>query len=281
MTLVWLERPSQQARQHQKLFKHLALGNSIRGARLPIQLTQPTASLFMQAPDHLTVEQALRWSQIRGMGADASLAAAVVATRLGATFEHESYWEAVLRLLIRQPKLDLGLVPPIIDFMHTSRDAYLRRPLRDVPGRSFGSLVHGVRKWMDRSPSYRLRPKLHWPGTPINGFRYIEPQKNTWSVRCWTIRELLDSQELIEEGQVLHHCVARYAERCARRETSIWSMRCHGSLESHRVLTIQLVPATRTIVRALGSCNRPPKRDARQMLHMWAKREGLGIAKWV
>jgi hypothetical protein len=171
------------------------------------------------------------------------------------------------------------LVQPIIEFLHANRDAYLRHSLRDLPGRSLGSFVHRVRKWMDQSPSYRLRPRLRWAGTAIHGFRYVEPQKNPWSVRYWTIRELLDSQELIEEGRALHHCVASYAHQCARRETSIWSMSRHGSLESHRVLTIEVIPATRTIVRALGSCNGPPQRDARKMMQMWAQREGLGIAK--
>ena len=112
---------------------------------------------------------------------------------------------------------------------------------------------------MDRNSNYGRRAKLRWPRTSIGGFRYVEPQKHEWSVRYWTIRELTDSRELIDEGSALHHCVDTYAEACAKRSTSIWSMQCHGSLESHRVLTIEVIPKEREIVTALGRYNSEPK----------------------
>ena len=46
----------------------------------------------------------------------------------------------------------------------------------------------------------------------IKGLEYDETQR--WSHRTWTIRELLDSNELIVEGRVMRHCVARYVGRC-------------------------------------------------------------------
>jgi hypothetical protein len=58
-------------------------------------------------------------------------------------------------------------------------------------------------------------------------------------------------------------------------------MQCHGSLDSHRVLTIQVLPATRKIITALGRCNTRPRPDARQVMTMWAEKEGLEIAPWV
>ena len=54
MTNVWFEGSSEIAFKHQKLFKHLGLGNSIRGADLPLCLTRQMAGFFAQAPDHLT-----------------------------------------------------------------------------------------------------------------------------------------------------------------------------------------------------------------------------------
>ena len=134
---------------------------------------------------------------------------------------------------------------------------------------------------MARSPEYGRSPKLRWSKTGIGGFRFIEPQQNQWSMRCWTIRELADSGELIDEGNELHHCVATYAESCAKRTTSIWSLRCHGSLESHRVLTIEVLPTTRMIITALGKCNSDPKPDARSVMEKWAEQERLEIGRWV
>src|SRR5437773_8115274 len=100
-------------------------------------------------------------------------------------------------------------------------------------------------------------------------------------MRVWTVTELLTSRALFLEGQALRHCVASYAERCARRETSIWSMCRHGSLTSQRVLTIEVNPGTGTIQTARGKCNQPPSADARYIMELWAKREGLTLAECV
>ena len=281
MTNVWFEEPSPTAVQHQKLFKHLGLGNSIRGAELPIRLTKPMAEFFAQAPDHLSVEQALRWSQVRGLGGDKPFAAEVLSTRLGTEFEYEDFWVRVLQFLIERPRLDRGLVAPVIDYMHVNRDGILPQPFRRMTERSFETFLRRVRKWMSRSAEYRKSPELRWPKTGIGGLRFIEPQENQWSMRCWTIRELGDSRELIDEGNELHHCVATYAEPCAKRTTSIWSLRCHGSLESHRVLTIEVLPTTRMIITAQGKCNSEPKPDARSVMEMWAAQQGLEIGMWV
>ena len=54
------------------------------------------AHFFLQAPDHFTVEMALRWGQVRGFGGSEVLASAVAATRLGRSFEHENFWQTVL-----------------------------------------------------------------------------------------------------------------------------------------------------------------------------------------
>lgn len=281
MTLVWFEEPTETARRHQKLFKHLGLGNSIRGANLPICLTKSMADFFEQAPDHLTVEQAVRWSQVRGLGGSKQFASAVLSTRLGTVFEHESFWARVLQLLVAQPKLNVDLVPPIIEFVNIHRAGLMTQSFHKMSRRSFNSFLGRVQQWMDRNPSYGLQAKLRWPRTSIGGFRHVEPRKHEWSVRYWTIRELTDSQQLIDEGNGLHHCVATYANACAERATSIWSLRCHGSLESHQVLTMEVIPEERKIVTALGKCNSPPKPDARGIMEKWAEQEGLTISKWV
>jgi hypothetical protein len=86
LTAVWLEEPSPAAERHQTLFKHLCRGNNIRGADVPIRLTRPMARHFLQAPDHLSVEEALRWAQVRGLGGDKGFAGEVLASRLGTNF---------------------------------------------------------------------------------------------------------------------------------------------------------------------------------------------------
>lgn len=280
MRLVWFEEPSSKARRHHKLYKHLGLGNSVRGANLPIPLTKEMASHFARAPDQLTVEQAVRWSQIRGWGGDERFAAAVLNTPLGESFEHERFWARILQLLIRQRNLNAELVPAIIALVRAQRDrpaaiglAFRREGL--------SSLMEEARVWMARNPEFGKPPRLRWRPSSIGGFTFTEPQAKAWSLRQWTIRKLTNSRELIEEGNALHHCVARYGPLCAARASSIWSLQCHGTLSVQRVLTIEVLPATRTIVTALGTCNTRPRSHARTMMEMWAQQEGLKIATWI
>ncbi|MCA9069426.1 MAG: PcfJ domain-containing protein, partial [Planctomycetaceae bacterium] len=138
-----------------------------------------------------------------------------------------------------------------------------------------------VRKWMVGSSLYGGRPRLRWKKTGIGGFHHLEPKENEWSFKYWTIHELANHQELIDEGQAQNHCVAIYTPDCAKGESSIWSLRCQGALESQRVLTIEVDPEARMIVTALGECNSLPKPNARTVMELWAEAEGLKIARWV
>ena len=92
--------------RHQGWYKHIGLGRNIRTADLPLPYTKRMAHLFLQAPDHFTVEMALRWGQVRGLGGSEVLASAVAATRLGRSFEHEDFWQTVLHFFVNEPMLD-------------------------------------------------------------------------------------------------------------------------------------------------------------------------------
>ena len=114
-----------------------------------------------------------------------------------------------------------------------------------------------------------------WPRTNIAPFRFTE------SGQVWTIDELVNSVQLRVEGGIMRHCVATYIPDCSRRHTSIWSMKVHQGDRSKRVLTIEVIPATKTIWQANARKNRPPDRASWSVLNQWAEREGLTLGKWV
>ena len=99
-------------------------------------------------------------------------------------------------------------------------------------------------------------------------------------MRVWTITELLTSRALFLEGQAMRHCVATYAERCVRRQTSIWSMQVENKRGRHRLLTIEVDLPKRTICQARGKCNRLPQPAEREVMDRWAAQQGLRIAEW-
>ena len=266
MTRVWLEEPSETARRHQTLFKHLARGHSVRGADVPLRLTKPMAAFFLQAPAHFTVEQALRYGQVRGLGGSEALAGAIVATHLGSNFEHEHEWREIVEFLVRHPGLDGTLVGPMIGYLRVHRGPAHRIPGPGTSEHAFRVFLERVRCWQRQIEKSLRPPRLTWPGSGLRGYESCEAGLREWSVRRWRIVELTDSASLSAEGALLHHCVGTYAELCAKGESSIWSMRRGGAFEMRRELTIEVDPKSRRIVTALGRRNSRPRPEARRIM---------------
>lgn len=281
MTRVWFEGFSSQAERHQSLFKHLARGGSIRGANVPLRLTKPMARCFATAPHHVTVEQALRWAQVRSYGASKRFAAEVLKTPLATNFQQDTYWQAVLQLLVLHQDQLLGNVEPVVQYMNYRHRYFPPTITTRQLARSLNAFLQGTSRVAGQYRWSQYRASLRWKGLPIRGLRYVEKTESAWRVHRWSIRELLTRDELLDEGQAQSHCVASYERDCVARRSSIWSLRRHTFLEDQRVLTIEIEPKTRTIVTALGKCNSRPNKETRAIIQHWAEQEDLRIADWV
>jgi hypothetical protein len=139
MDCVWFLGNGRGAVQQQEWFLHIARGQNIRTAELPFAYTKRMAHHFMLAPADFTVESALRWGQIHGLGGSGRLVRAILGTRLGTSFEHDDFWTTVLQFFIANPLLDLAHVGPIIDFIHLGLPGRESMP---VPGgHAFAAVV--------------------------------------------------------------------------------------------------------------------------------------------
>jgi PcfJ-like protein len=295
MTSVWFDLPPGEVLPQHRWYKHLGLGHNIRTAGLPLRLTKAMAHLFTQAPHHYTAIAALRWAQARGFGGGEALARAVVGTRLGKTLENEEFWESVLHFFINHPSLDLAHVGPVVDFLQHQRFEWTEgvspegvfgkppppRPDYTMKGRAVASILRQVEEWHKQLGRDADQPSLSWRHSPFKGFRLVEGSEALGNIRVWTITELLTSEALFLEGQAMRHCVATYAERCARRQTSIWSMQVENQRGRHRVLTIEVDPLKRTVCQARKKRNRLPQAVEREIIERWAAQEGLKVAESV
>lgn len=279
---VWFLEPSKIARQQQKWFKHLGKGGNIRGTDIPVRLTKPMAHHFALAPDHYSVEEAFRWGQIRGWGGDKDLVRAVISTRLGSNLEHEEYWSGIIRFLVQNADLLLPQVGPVVEYLQFHKFVFkLEEPVLPRDRKTVLSFLERVYEWRDEGTNGPAVPHVTWTRSGIGGFQHDEGPERSWTSRVWTIRELLNSSELIAEGKVMRHCVARYAWLCSRRLSSIWSMMCTSYLGQERVLTIEVNSSTRMIVQAKGKRNSRPSPAARRIMEKWAAQEGLRVAEGV
>jgi hypothetical protein len=234
--------------------------------------------------------QVLRWAQVRALGSDDRLATLIARdTLLRIPTIDDSYWESVLRFLVRNMPICGDEIRSIIGFIfdqrfrpaemiwgHGGGPAPLQ-PDFSLRGRSLMSLRRHMTNWRDEVQPQLPLPgaKKFWEPTNIGDFHCIQDDA------IWTIRELLSDGELYMEGNNMQHCVATYIKACARRKTSIWSMRARRGDVRRRVMTIELEPESKTIWQAQGKRNSLPNSAAQEILHKWAAQEQLDLSELV
>jgi hypothetical protein len=291
---VWFREQTDQASKPQEWFKAIGAGKSVRELDFPIPFTRRMAHCFLAAPADYSVEAALRWGQVFGMGGDARLAPAILGSRIGVSFDHNDFWVTVIRWLIQNPLFDRAQVGPLIDYIS-------RRKFEPVPiagpgtteprptdpgftmkGRSAESLLRQMRAWHGELRKQPRRSVLTWDASGIGSFQCTEGVEGSNSFRRWTIVELLSGSELFEEGRSMRHCVASYDHTCAMGGTSIWSLGVEGNTgRRRRVLTVEVASRSKTICQMRGKANRLPKESELVYMRRWAAQEGLSFERYL
>lgn len=286
---AWFGGTDWLARHRQGWFRHAGLGRSLRTAGFPLRLTKGMAHEFAHAPADLPIEFALRWAQVRGLGGTCDLARAVASTHLGREFDQEEFWATVIHLFVNTLRLDLGVIDPIVEYLHDRRFVSHRaivgedtevdldppEPDLSVKGRTVASLLKRVEEWRaERRRKEARRRIIRWERSDIGEYR-----RRAEGGRTWTVRELLDGDGLAEEGKAMQHCVATYTGCCLRGTSTIWSLGLEGDEGRERLVTIEVDPKTREVVQTKARCNEEPDEASRAILIEWAGREGLKFGR--
>jgi hypothetical protein len=293
MDMAWL-REEKGAYRYRDWFIHLGLGRNIRTARTHYPMTRMIAHHFTAAPADYSIEGALMLADIRSLGGGQRLAEALMATRLGLRVEHDkdkrAFWISVYRFFIENPMLDLRHAGPIIDFLAYQKfepTEVMVRPgrmeLRPPPQpnltmtrRTAATLLRQVEEWHGQLRKQKAADGRFWKRSGFEAFATeTGPRDRPERQVRWWIRELLSGQELVDEGRDLGHCVATYADSCARGLCSIWTMeRAAHDEPPEKLLTIEVDQAGR-LIEARGLHNRWPQPDERSILEAWMKKAGL------
>ena len=201
---------------HQNWFKHIGTGQNIRTAPdIPIPLTKKMAHHFLKAPRHYTIEEALRWGQVHALGGDRYLADALRQTRLTQFFSNDNFWLNVIRFFIANPMLDVSHVHPIIDYIwhqkYENRRVFIEsgvareigpaQPNFSMRKRTPETLLRQVEAWHGELGRVSKSRELEWHGSEISEFHLLEGSEEARNMKFWSIRELLSSDELIDESQ--------------------------------------------------------------------------------
>lgn len=263
-------------RRFQPWFIHVGAGRNMRTAPgMTARLTSRMAHCMLEAPASFSVMQAVRVGQVLGLGGNATLARAVLRTRLGSELcsaDDETFWLTVLQWLVTHPDMSRGHVGPLIDFLRVrrSRDATF-----EMKGRSPAALMRLATAW-----HVELR---RIPGGVVQILPVSAVAPTTWETwdeggQRWVVSELSNTYELHEEGAAMSHCVFSYADLVISGACSIWVLRTGHGPELERALTFEVRNGARKVVQARGYANRQPTDAERSILTRWASEHRLRVA---
>lgn len=312
MNSAWFKGCGDQAQQQQNWYLAIGNGQNARSLDIPIPLSKMMAHRFIEAPDDYSIEWALRWGELMGMGAGEDLVHAVVATRLGEWFVDVELWRSVFYFFINNPMLDTAYVVPIVDFIYNQRyvapeivqpdgsvvTGEIQEPNFTMKGRTVESMLSLVEAWHGKlgKPARKKSDLVAWNRTNVEEFDHSDAGDH----ELWQITELLNEQELTEEGARMHHCVRTYTDSCRKGDTSVWSVK-KTDTKTGRVLRVLTVALRRdhSISQIRGVKNVQPEdsgstrrsqsaavrkhytllKKGRSILKMWIEREGLKVLK--
>ena len=314
MDAAWLQGHNKAAYEQQAWFKHVAGGQNLRTAGVPMKITKRMAHLFMQNNhEGFTLIQALRVAQVQALNGDRHLNWAVPSTPLGDSLENEDFWVSVVHFYVNNyPMLHQSYCMPIYDYIRHQKyrpQQILRpdgtevegpplQPNFGMKGRSAAKLIYQVDQWHETLSGDEDVPLKTWQPAGLADLRLEEYDEYLKHNIVWSIYELCTSQQLRTEGRVMGHCVFTYTDQCLSGSTSIWSIRVlnpdeEDGLEKH-VLTIAVDNAKGAITQAAGKFNmslnqkaRPEKvrragslyvhllRESGRVMRLWMDKTGL------
>ncbi len=292
MEKVWIrdDRPSWRFRDW---YVHLGRGHNLRTAKSPIPLTKKMAHHFMKAPEDFTVEQALRWGQMKALGCSRAEIEAVAASRLGRSLINEEFWFTVLRFIADNPMLDPRQIGPIIDYLQNQRFENVEvevapgewrtepppQPGLSMRGRTAVTLLRQVDDWHRELGRLRDLPSGQYEQAPFGGLT-LEKKRGGQNVR-WVIRQLRSSKDLQIESDELRHCVASYHWSCAKGHCTIWNLSVSDKDgKPERRQTIE-VDRGGVIVQCRGLANRDPTAEEWSIVNAWASEANLQVAGYL
>ncbi len=278
--------------QYRDWYRHVGGGGNLRTCKLPLAYTKRMAHFFLQAPSDVTVDQALIWGQVRGLGGDHRMADAIAVSRIAESLKNNEFWVSVIRWFNGQSMLDPSHVGPIVDYIHEQRfvcedvTTASGEIVRGIPaqpnftmnGRSVDGLLKQVESWHDALARAQRSRVAQWPGMGIDEFRLREGREGSEKSKLWTIRELRTSRDLATEGRKMRHCVATYARSCTSGSSSIWTMELTRNSVVDKLLTIEVRPRAGIIVQVRGRCNRNATTQEMKVLQRWATERRLSIS---
>ena len=286
-------------------FCHAAAGGSLRTAPgMPRSVTAQALHFMMQAPAQYTVRQALRWGQARAAGCRSRLVWAILHSSMVDDLSNDRLWFRLMQKCSAARNFPSSGWGWLVDGLRwtIAREglpAALRRidlpltALRSHFRKVFLSLLSTIQTEGETCFSVARLAKsgfrnqimhvalANWQPLPQANRVCFVDQHFRHHRLLWTFHELLNLSQLLVEAKAHRHCVATYRRKCQSGASAIFSLRCQSLSDRFgitRELTLEVDRRTRKIIQAKGKWNRRATCHEMQIIHTWARNNGLEVA---
>jgi hypothetical protein len=303
---AWLEREKNLGNEnvnswewtHKQWYLAIANGSSVRSLTdLPPNFTKRMMHEFLQAPNYITVHEALRYAQVKGFGGDERLAWYVNQTFLGRNqFLNDAFWQTVIQFFANVEMFDYEQLGAIFDYIqsqkfgqnytnhlyqengHRGVAVQPAQPNFEMKGRTADNLLRQTLAWHNEL-NKTSRRFLAWKKSTIRDFVFTEGTAHNEQTYCFV--ELLNTKALFEEGNAMKHCVASYDQSCVNGRSAIFSLSIANSSQDLRLATIEVNLQNNQIVQLKGKLNTAVGVKVMEMVSRWATMENLSVSKWL
>ncbi|MGH2666543.1 PcfJ domain-containing protein [Flavobacterium sp.] len=254
-------------------YVQLGRGDSVLNlSSFPIHLTKKMAHEFKNAPVNYSVEQAIRYIQAKGFGATETMAETLAWSVLSESFGQEVFWEKVVVFFAKYEELPFAKVQEVLFFI---KEQFGENKNFSMKGRTWEALVRNSDEWhSEYFKKMNALNRAQWTTSGINGFEKHTLKDNENSL--YYIVELVNSEELYEEGYEMSHCVAEYEYVCIEGRTAIFSLREKQQQTDYATLaTIEVDLADRAVVQAKARYNEYVSFEAYEIIVEWAEKESI------
>jgi len=243
---------------------------------LPVPLTKRMCHLMINPGDPMMLSHLVRMAQVVAYGGNEAMVKAVCGSHLGSfkSVKAEIFWAEVIHWFCRQVDLRPDQVGPICDYLdhcHQADGSY------KMKGRTVASVNRGMNRWhKELSNLKRFASKADFNSSDFSTgmwkkTKIIEGRRTPFEI--WTLREILNPRQLVEEGSSMNHCVAIYHEAIRSGNCSIWTLTMNNS----RRLTIEVNNQRKAIVQVRGKSNRLPREREKVFIESWAQKNNCTI----
>ena len=196
---------------------------------------------MLTTPVDCTFNEAYRRAQLISLGGDDQLFFQLMGSQFGGITnspkydkKQEDFWISVMKFFIENTMIAPEKISEIIDYIVDQKYTVKRRmvdggkmiaeidqPNFTMKGRTAMSLINHSDDWHTflRINGKRLKDAVEWEKANIAD---IKLENGEWDYR---IIQLHSAKALVDEGNVMKHCVGSYANYCARGICAIFSFR--------------------------------------------------------